>query len=112
MYFTFDQNNSGGSYERNEDVLEYVIIEAVTALEANCKAEEIGIYFDGCSSGLDCKCCGDRWYPLYTSDATDGPMIYNTNVYEKYVYADDWKDASVVVYTIDGNRFYYKKESK
>ena len=55
MYFTFDQNNSGGSYERNEDVLEYVIIEAVTALEANCKAEEIGIYFDGCSSGLDCK---------------------------------------------------------
>ena len=30
-------------------------------MEANTKACDIGIYFDGVANGADCECCGDRW---------------------------------------------------
>lgn len=63
MYYIFDQNNSGGSFDVNDNVAEYVIIEANNNEEANDKAEDIGIYFNGVNQGLDCDCCGDRWYP-------------------------------------------------
>ncbi|QHZ51156.1 DUF7296 family protein [Paenibacillus larvae] len=83
MYFTFNQNNSGGFFIENDEVCEYVIIEAETAEQANKKAEEIGIYFDGCSTGYDCPCCGDRWDAQYSDDkGTEEPEIYGVPVYE------------------------------
>lgn len=61
MFFTFNQNNSGGSFDFNEadGISEYVIVEAVSAEDANERAERIGLYFDGAG---DCSCCGNRWY--------------------------------------------------
>lgn len=59
MFYPFKQNNSGGYF--NEPAI-CVIIEADSADEANMKAEEEGIYFDGCYDRIDCPCCGDRWY--------------------------------------------------
>jgi len=77
-FYTYDQNNSGGRFSNSEKegISEYVIIEAMDAKHANTRAEEIGIYFDGCETGNDCSCCGDRWYTANESDGSDVPSIY------------------------------------
>lgn len=69
-FYTFRQNNSGGSY----DGPHYVIVEAIDRDEAEMIAENDVVYFDGCSSGRDCSCCGDRWSRY--SDESDVPAIY------------------------------------
>ncbi|MFD3361606.1 hypothetical protein ACFWW5_00700 [Streptomyces albidoflavus] len=80
MFFTFDQNNSGGSFDFDaaRGISQCVIVEAADAEEANRRAEEIGLYFDG--EG-DCACCGDRWSEQWSSDAGDDvPSVYGTPV--------------------------------
>lgn len=80
MFYHYSQNNSGGGF----DIDEYVgigvdvFVEADTAEEADAYAEDIGIYFDGCRAGLDCDCCGDRWYPASEHYADDEPKLYGT----------------------------------
>jgi len=64
-FYKFYQNNSGGSLDKSLPHVLYV--EAESAEEANARAESIGVYFDGCETGLDCDCCGDRWHE--TSEA-------------------------------------------
>lgn len=86
-FFTYRQNNSGGSFEVDDKVDVYVIIEAESAVQANSIADDIGIYFDGCEKGLDCECCGDRWAEVDESDGREVPMIYSYPVseYQSYV---------------------------
>ncbi|WP_339273797.1 hypothetical protein MKY59_21630 [Paenibacillus sp. FSL W8-0426] len=106
MFYTFSQNNSGGSFKRDDHVCEYVIVEADSAKDANTKAEEVGIYFNGCDDGTDCSCCGDRWYEQWNdSDGTELPSIYGTPVTEltagffrkqAYVYYKDGRKEAVV----------------
>lgn len=73
MFYYFSQNNSGGGF----DSIGYgVIIEADSANHANERAEEIGIYFDGCETDRDCPCCGNRWYRVDSSDGTERPSVY------------------------------------
>lgn len=82
-FYTYNQNNSGGSFIINDDVTIAVIIEADSANEANNKAEEVGIYFDGCGNdGPDCPCCGDRWYRAYGDEGDEQPSIYGTPIEE------------------------------
>ena len=64
-WFEYRQNNSGGSFVSNDEVSHFVFIQAESTDAANKKAEEVGIYFDGCDKGWDCDCCGDRWYPSH-----------------------------------------------
>lgn len=68
QWYQFRQNNSGGVFQIDDNVSLYVLIEAPHAVDANAKAQHVGIYFDGCNQGIDCNCCGDRWYPV------DGPI--------------------------------------
>lgn len=78
-FFTFRQNNTGGRFDFDAEagISHYVIIEAVSAEQANNIAESIGIYFDGCDSGSYCICCGDRWYSQYSDDSGyDFPSVY------------------------------------
>lgn len=65
MFYTYDQNNSGGSFDfdATAGITHHVIIEANSADEANEKAQIIGLYFDGYG---DCSCCGNRWYEQTT----------------------------------------------
>lgn len=83
LYFTYSQNNSGGSFRvsKAEGIAEFVIIQARSAKEADAQAETIGLYFDGCREGIDCDCCGDRWSRKeggwYENEGTDTPMIYD-----------------------------------
>jgi hypothetical protein len=72
-FFTFHQNNSGGILHLPA---KNVIVEAVDKEEANEIAQENGVYFNGCNTGADCSCCGDRWYPASDYDANDTPQIY------------------------------------
>ena len=83
-FYEFIQNNSGGSFVNSEKdgICEYVIIEALNANDANNRAEDIGLYFDGCDNGRDCPCCGDRWYKVDESDGEDKPSIYGESVYD------------------------------
>lgn len=79
-FFEFNQNNSGGGFDIDESVgiSVLVIIEADSAEEANRKAEDIGLYFDG--EG-DCRCCGNRWYEVWSdSDGEPVPSYYGTPI--------------------------------
>lgn len=82
MFFKFRQNNSGGSFDVDADrgIAHTVIIEARDHLEANVFAQDVGLYWDGCDSGRDCSCCGDRWYPTSAGDGTDAPEVYGQPV--------------------------------
>lgn len=70
LWFRFSQNNTGGFFTGPATE---VFIEAHTAEDANRRAEEFGLYFDG--EG-DCTCCGCRWYEAqYDSDGeAEEPM--------------------------------------
>jgi len=63
MFYEFMQNNSGGSFDIDEEkgITHHVVIEADDKDNAVFKAEQIGLYFDGVGYGADCYCCGDRW---------------------------------------------------
>jgi hypothetical protein len=80
MFYTYRQNNSGGSFEINDAVTQFVIIEADNAAEANERAEAIGLYFDGVDEGLDCGCCGDRWSMSWGGDGEEEPELYGKPV--------------------------------
>jgi hypothetical protein len=68
MFYRYDQNNSGGSFETNDNVACNVIIEAESAKEADARAEEVGIYFDD-NCQIDCPCCGSRWSRAWSDDS-------------------------------------------
>lgn len=81
MFYTFEQNNSGGKFDLdlNAGIGHYVIIEANDSEEANDRAESIGLYFNGVGTGVDCECCGNRWYRnCYDGDSE--PTIYGKPV--------------------------------
>jgi hypothetical protein len=83
MFYTFSQNNSGGSFKGPE----YVIVEADSASEANYIAQihpDSPVYFNGCSIGDDCKCCGDRWSEVWEHCGTCTPEIYGDADIESY----------------------------
>lgn len=74
-FFYFDQNNTGGYFD--ESMGYAVIIEAESAKKANAKLEALGGYFNGCADGVDCPCCGDRWYRVEDRDGKDYPSYYS-----------------------------------
>lgn len=91
-FFTYRQNNSGGSFQKDSNLAEFVVIEANGPTHANLRAEEIGIYFDGCEEGLDCSCCGDRWYKFWADEKGDEvPSFYGVPV-EQYTPAFRGRD--------------------
>lgn len=69
--YLFNQNNIGGGFVINDKLCPRVYITAINAKEANKKAKEIGIYFDGVVYGIDYPCCGDRWYPVSERDTVE-----------------------------------------
>ena len=77
-WFEFGQNNSGGTWDVSDKLCHRVFIEAESPTAATDIAEELGIYFDGCTKGLDCDCCGDRWSPLWSNDGKTFPFAYST----------------------------------
>ncbi|MHC2451219.1 hypothetical protein ACUXP3_001820 [Bacillus altitudinis] len=93
-FYEYTQNNSGGHFEVNEKLCHRLFIEADSYSESESIAESLGVYFNGVSDGIDCGCCGDRWY---SGDEVDLSEI-NENGYEVSVYdglgdaEKDWRD--------------------
>lgn len=106
MFYHYRQNNTGGSFDVDDNVHTNVIIEANSADEANDRAETIGIYFDGVTKGMDCDCCGSRWSSQYDdSDGTDTPTIYGESLDEYQVDSYFVKDGvKAIVYYLDGRK--------
>ncbi|WJN62768.1 hypothetical protein [Streptomyces phage phiScoe15] len=105
-FFEYNQNNSGGSFHIDPEagISTVVIVEADTAKQADAKAEEIGLYFDGAG---DCDCCGDRWYSAQGwgfGDEPEGdavPSIYGEPVSDidfSSSYRSRWADGAPEVY--------------
>ena len=106
-FYTFNQNNSGGSFQYNKraGITHYVIIEAVDCNHAISRAESIGLYFDGVEEQRDCPSCGDRWYKPYADEGRSEPMIYDAPVAthkrsEYGFFKDDQKE--IAVHYLDG----------
>lgn len=74
-FYVFSQNNSGGSFVVDDKLCHRLFIEATDEGEAVRIAESMGVYFNGCAQGIDCSCCGDRWY--YPDEITM-PQPYGT----------------------------------
>lgn len=103
-FFTFPQNNSGGSfhYDFFAGIGRYVIVEAIDQEHATTRAQQIGLYFDG--SG-DCSCCGYRWSEPWDEEGTEEPEIYGQPV-EQYLAQNGWlhnsREHQVFVHRLTG----------
>lgn len=74
MWYEFNQNNSGGSFTVDDQVCHVLYIEADSVNEANHKAIDKGVYFNGFENGIDCYCCGDRWDQ---GEPLEFPLVYS-----------------------------------
>lgn len=99
-WWHFNQNNSGGYFIQNEDVLEDVYIQAPNAGEAARIAEDI---FSDYSAY--CECCGERWSTYWLDEGQDSPSRYGEPINECKA---SWFHKQCVLYYFDGTRRYYK----
>ena len=110
MFYSFDQNNSGGRFDFDEDVgiTRYVVIEADSEDHANQIAEELGIYFDGVDKDLDCDCCGDRWCRTYGGGDQE-PCYYGKPIDKIVNSTFKWmpKNKEACVHYLDGRKEWY-----
>lgn len=99
-WWCFNQNNSGGYFIKNKDVLEVVFIQATTEDEVRGLAEDIF-----CGYEEYCECCGERWSTGYIGAGEDTPMIYGEKLIdvEKTFYRE-----YAVLYSHNGDRAYYE----
>ena len=81
MFYEFNQNNSGGYFVENDTLCHRLFIEADNVKEAINKAEELGCYWDGVASGIDCSCCGDRWHEPWDDEG---------EIFPKELEVSDW----------------------
>ena len=73
-WWHYRQNNSGGNFYGPK----HVVVQAVNGNMADATAENFaGVYFNGCVTGQDCDCCGDRWSPSCDSEGTEEPQVYD-----------------------------------
>lgn len=105
-YYHFNQNNSGGSFVINKEqgIAHEVYVQANSSGEANIIAINKGIYFNGCSDGSDCPCCGDRWDPVCEDDAKTSLPDFNSAEYWSGWYRD-----TAAVYKDDGSVKWYEQ---
>jgi hypothetical protein len=116
-WYEFSQNNSGGSFVVNENLSHRVYIQALDTASAISKAEDMGIYFNGCEDGRDRSCCGDRWHEPYGE--VKFPLEYgndlifkNIEEYAQYL-ADEygWTRPDIYLHYANGDKKkIYKKE--
>ncbi len=69
MFFTFGQNNSGGYFIENDDVRQYLIVEANSSDEAIDKMLDITENYSEY-----CPCCGERW-STYDVEYGEGDLV-------------------------------------
>lgn len=98
-FWTFSQNNSGGSFVEDKQVSHHVVIEATDKDSAESRAENVGIYFNGVDEGQDCPCCGDRWHRPYQDKGMEEPEVYGVPAAE---HVDMFCESPVRIHYLDG----------
>lgn len=88
LWYEFDQNNSGGSFDRGDFVSDVVFIQAMNYEQASDIMQEM---IDKDQSWYSCECCGDRWsfyrekgYEVptrYGKEVTKGVDLFSSNGY-------------------------------
>lgn len=74
-WYEFDQNNSGGYFNRDEFFGDVVFIQATSANEANEIFTNAGAYDQSW-----CECCGSRWGEVSSHDGYEVPTRYGEPV--------------------------------
>tara|TARA_R100000008_G_scaffold15335_2_gene7481 strand:- start:2065 stop:2379 length:315 start_codon:yes stop_codon:yes gene_type:complete len=75
MFYVFHQNNSGGYFTKPAKNI--IVKDARDEEHATEIALQAGMYFGGIEAGIDCECCGDRWYPMAMDfDTADDAIEY------------------------------------
>jgi len=108
LWFEFDQNNSGGHFDVDEKVCHRVFIQEKSREAAIDKAMELGIYFDGCSTGRDCSCCGDRWHQPWNDDGIKFPLNWGKEFTFKNIVSYAQFLADKYGWTTPDTRIYFK----
>lgn len=112
MFHTFRQNNSGGSFHYDADVDVYVIVEGKDIHEITRRAGDIGIYFNGCDTGTDCSCWGDRWDEPCSNEHLDKtPSIYRNRMMKKHMTKEPTNDSNTVIHYLNGTRMYANSDT-
>lgn len=109
-FYTYDQNNSGGIVDIDEKngITVFVIVEADNADQANRRAEEIGLYWDGVDRGMDCECCGDRWYRADPDDpGDDTPKLEVLEFFTRYAP----EGRVIAIHYLDGSIAWHKGDT-
>ena len=101
LYYTYYQNNSGGSFHNNDQVCHYVVVQALSPSDADRRAESVGIYFDGVDNHEDCACCGDRWDRSWQAGSAQ-PAIYGQDPGETEDMFTDEHEVYCRIYHLDG----------
>lgn len=103
-FWEFNQTNSGGSFDIVDarGIGPSVWIEAFDRANAINRALAIGIYFNGCSDGRDCECCGDRWHEPW------GDGVEKPEADERFAFS--FHD-TVYVHMIDGEIIRVRKDT-
>lgn len=103
-FYEWNQNNSGGHFKVDGCISHRVIIEADSYEQAEDKAFDFGIYYNGVENQMDCDCCGDRWYS--GSELDEGDLQGKT--LDEYLQdmADEygWEDPDIIVHYADGTK--------
>ena len=105
MFYQFHQNNSGGRNDIDLDIGlgKLLIIEADSDKDANERAIDIGIYFDGVDNEIDCACCGNRWDRADSFTKGDAePLLYDSPL-NKLTESHRWL-FPIVVHMKDGRK--------
>lgn len=110
MYYTLRQNNSGGyfDYDADHGITEFVIVEGNSVDDIKSKLNFIINSYPG--RGVDCPCCGDRWYScdwMIESDLEEVPSVYGKDVRELTHKQEKGKLKSVAVHNLDGTIDWY-----
>lgn len=100
-FFMWSQNNSGGHFHVDDDLTWRVVIESDDYEQAEDKAFDFGIYYNGVEDHMDCSCCGDRWYEGEELDTEGQPMLEHLQGY-----ADEygWENPSIIIHYADGTK--------
>jgi len=95
LFWVYEQTPNRAQYivDKEKGLSFLVFIEASTAASADAKAVMLGIYFDGIENGIDCACCGPRWFPAEQSVST--PEIFGFNVAGQFKHADQYLKPAV-----------------
>ena len=100
MFYTYGQNNSGGYFMQDDNVDQYICVEANSPSEADAIVTEIVEDYHE-----RCECCGPRWYiDASERDGQEVPSLYRQPITEREAgYGQD----TVIIYYANGVREKY-----